>query len=1298
MKHYSTTANSVYNKFYSGLKSLGYPNSLRKIGISNGSLNNIPNESGCKLAVDAYAKLNINVAKICTWPNTGSCDVFKGTFVEIAPWWMWLLGIGYLAGETTRVTKSADPNQCSIDAAPGCKYETFKMVGEALQMAKDAGTIKKYDVFFDSHCFMPTTSVLDISGNMNYCTDISNLNLVNNSTIYKTPFDSYWGPIGKNMDHATLDQDLVDWLANEIETYISPSGKRQLSLCGGDTAHYTVHFPTGKTSTVNWVCSPNLQIVSGQGTKTIIVKPVGMGDAWVEATLTQNGILTHNKTLKKYAINVTFSEPVTIAPTTINNSRSWNSPMLALQDITILSVGELAMSSTLYLAPGVKIIVNPGGKLIVHGGKFTNACPNQMWHGVVVQGDLSKPMTKFYQGFVQMDNNGKIENAECGINVQDCGIVEATNANLINNTTNVKFGAIAATQTGISGTFTNTKFTLDNSYIGNAANFEAHLKMTGSGEVQVNGCTFSSPVSSNINNGINVEDTPLKMLGNNQLLSVPVLINSSAVLTNTGTISSDANATITISPKGKMVVDGGTLTNYTVGIMWKGITVMGDATKPMTKTEQGYIELKNSGKIENAECGIKVKGGGIVEATGAKFLNNKTGIKFEQLLNGQSGRSGTFTQTNFTTNSSYIGDIGNFEAHIATSKSGSIVVYGCDFLSTAPQAPNSPGFNNGITLSNTSLTVKDYCLPGSLISYPDGKCSDSKPSTFTGFFHGIKATNSGSSPTFKISYSTFNENLYGINIDGINNFELIRNTVTSTHNNSFGVFIANATGYKIEENNFYGTTSLKTTTGLRVGSSNVAENEVYKNNFTNLRTGQQFTGINSSLIDTLSPFLDSLTVTQHRGLVTGLQSLCNCFVGGQYRDILVGYENTTTIYTKLSIRQEQGSAQKPAGNWFSPTLPASNPHFENKSQHFIEYYHGTNPKELPRFLGRKNLHLVNFTNTCPSKIGTIISQESALTQYDEWNEEYQYWLNRLLEYEGDTNNEEYIMLLNMVSYFSQLKDNYYNSIIVTAYNDDNELNDDDEENDSTPDDEFIEKRSGNYDYSKFENLRFLYAYRGNYTDNLCIAETYISENKFGEALATIAQMYERFRLTEEQIFELRGLQTYVNWLVQLAENEKSIYLLPENEINYLVNFVETQTGRGVVFANNILCALYNICKEDETMRGLDGEVMKAEEQKSRKGESEKEDSYGLMVLRSYGLENITLVPNPTTGEFTIDNEQLTINSVEVFDIYGRKQNIQFHSYGLTVLRSYGLSNLPAGVYFVKIFTTQGEIVKKIVKE
>jgi len=76
------------------------------------------------------------------------------------------------------------------------------------------------------------------------------------------------------------------------------------------------------------------------------------------------------------------------------------------------------------------------------------------------------------------------------------------------------------------------------------------------------------------------------------------------------------------------------------------------------------------------------------------------------------------------------------------------------------------------------------------------------------------------------------------------------------------------------------------------------------------------------------------------------------------------------------------------------------------------------------------------------------------------------------------------------------------------------------------------------------------------------------------------------------------------------------------------------------------------------------------------------------------LGGVILYPNPTTGELTIDNGQLTINNVEIFDVYGRKILVPT----LTVLRSYNLTVLQPGIYFVRVGFEGGGSVKKVVKQ
>jgi len=1444
--HKNSDANSIYNNYYQSLKTLGYPTELRKIAVANGSLSNTPNGNGSELAfkmVYPWVLFNID-ARIRFYPSPS-----ETTNVFSAFWFV--LGLPVWKNETVE-SSSSDP--CSIDAAPGGYYNTFEQIND---QAKNWANVT--NLYFSNHCFMPIPSVLDISGKPDYCTDFSTTDLVATG---KIPFAAYWGSTSINMDHVEFSQDLVDWLTNEIETYIEPKGKRQLSMCGGDTAHYTVHFPAGKTSTVNWACSNNLQIISGQGTKTIIVKPIGFGKGWVEATLTGNSILTHNKTLKKYEVEVTFTEPVTIAPTTINNNRVWAAPVLALQDITILSGASLAVSSTLYLSAGVKIIVNPGGKLIVHGGTLTNACPGQMWNGVIVQGDLTKPMTQFYQGFVQMDLNGKIENAVCGVTVNGGGMVVANNASFINNTRAVKFWQIASGQTGTSGTFTNVNFILNNSYmgnpqehkghlnmeecgevlvtdcifsilfstnsdrgivalntttkwsgtnlltsipvtiqegatlinmgtiksndkttiliepkgklcidggtftnavsnqmwkgvvvqgnpalpvtqanqgflqilnngkiensvcgiqvqgggmvetnnaqiinnqtgveflslsatnkgipgiftntnfeinfkyIGNINNFAGHLKMNNCGEVKINDCTFSGAVSSNTFNGITVENAATTWAGNNELGAIPVTLLSGATLTNTGIVSSSAYTTITVHPGANLFVDGGTFTNDVSNLLWKGITVLGDPTKPMNKIYQGYLDIKNNGKIENAVCGITVHGGGRVETLfGAHFINNTHAIKFLPLAQGQSGTSGIIKDAIFTINNNYWGNIEDFETHIKAESSGKISIIGCTFLSSAPR--EFCNYNYGIFASNTDIDMGAKC--SSLPNCPYGIKPANK---FSGFNIAAYAINTGSSPAVRIRYSEFRNNDNGVIIDGINGNSVIRNEFIVNNDSvgssifSTGLYVANATGYKIEENRFVDTISQSgLSIGLHISNSGIPENEVYKNYFKRFSVAQKFEGKNSSV---------NGNAPGGALLSTGLQTLCNEFNENSKDDIHVGtYPFFFNPPIQSSIRDNQGGLRTPAGNLFD-NIPQMNINNTN-SNYRVNYYYGTLLKEQPLKYNNTFISPTLKNRNCPERNGppeaipdTNVMKVvvSSLSQYDEWNAAFEYWLTLLkVTPEG---SEEYYYILDNVSYYSALKDNYFNSIISARLG------------------AWLEEKEEIGKESLYEDLRFLFAYRNHYTDNLSIAETYLAQSNFREAQSTLSAIFEKFKLSEEQVSELISLQIFIRWLQQLEEKGETIYKLPENEIEYLVNYVETHSGRGVVFANNILCGLYNICRDNYELRITNYENEMEEKNDVVINQSSSAQSE-LSEFKKV-LANITLIPNPTTGQLTINSGQLTIESVEIFDIYGKK--IFEEKENLTVLRSYDLTVFPVGIYFVKIKTEAGEVMKKVVK-
>ncbi|WP_461305201.1 T9SS type A sorting domain-containing protein, partial [Aureisphaera sp.] len=76
-------------------------------------------------------------------------------------------------------------------------------------------------------------------------------------------------------------------------------------------------------------------------------------------------------------------------------------------------------------------------------------------------------------------------------------------------------------------------------------------------------------------------------------------------------------------------------------------------------------------------------------------------------------------------------------------------------------------------------------------------------------------------------------------------------------------------------------------------------------------------------------------------------------------------------------------------------------------------------------------------------------------------------------------------------------------------------------------------------------------------------------------------------------------------------------------------------------------------------------------------------------------DSILLYPNPVNDELSIFSMNSYINSIEVFDIRGRrmKQDIEEEKNSCTL----NVSSLETAVYFVRVVTESGSVTKKIIK-
>ena len=72
--------------------------------------------------------------------------------------------------------------------------------------------------------------------------------------------------------------------------------------------------------------------------------------------------------------------------------------------------------------------------------------------------------------------------------------------------------------------------------------------------------------------------------------------------------------------------------------------------------------------------------------------------------------------------------------------------------------------------------------------------------------------------------------------------------------------------------------------------------------------------------------------------------------------------------------------------------------------------------------------------------------------------------------------------------------------------------------------------------------------------------------------------------------------------------------------------------------------------------------------------------------------SLQISPNPTTGELRVENGELKTETVEVFDITGRKQYAEIRESNGGVLLN--ISHLPSGMYLVKVGGSVGKVVKQ----
>ena len=740
-------------------------------------------------------------------------------------------------------------------------------------------------------------------------------------------------------------------------------------------------------------------------------------------------------------------------------------------------------------------------------------------------------------------------------------------------------------------------------------------------------------------------------LGNKAVIysgSVDILPGNTYIVTDTVRFACDAS--ITVQPGGKLIVDGGVLTNACIDGMWKGIVVKGSTTTPQNSQTQGSVILTNA-TIENAEIAINIAptdnptngNGGIIQATNSKFINNVQSINYGSYENKNSSGSiinnmGTFIKCIFSINQNNFFTANNktFQWHVKLNQVRGIEFSGCSFNNISKLT--TPYIGTGILAQDAGFKVTTYC---SAISINCG-CSDNAiiNSVFEYLLSPIDVSNSGLNYSVYIDQCKLQNVTVGANIKSTPYFQFTRSNVTNFTN--FGLLSASSSGYKIEQNIFNGFG-----TGIGINNSGAASNLVYRNTFSSNTQGVSVFGINNS------PYI-----------LTGLQIKCNQFKKCG-RDILL--QSSATIATN------QGSSTEGADNCFTGTSYSS---LQIVTPFGLVYFRNSTPCYNP-FNPIGVTRISNATaNLCQATLcSNIVRDNEGIETYSGLQNERDILLR---EYElgnygyifENMENEEFpeelieeALLLSgnihkLNEEMRELSDNSIRSIIHDSIMDINLL-------------------KSWYEIVHTPIAKYL------------LAETRLFTDDYEGADAILYEIPDMFNFGEPEMEEHSNYIRFHNFKKQLQLENRSWSEIEDREISYLQTIAEANTGRSSTMAKGVLCFFFNICYEEnfedfiETLNKNSETINFEPETLNPKPVSE------------YGL---TIYPNPAQTEITVSigSSKVSIDKVELYDIFGKlliKQN--FYKSNGTI----PINKVPDGIYVIKIYLSNGDVENmKVVKQ
>ena len=666
-------------------------------------------------------------------------------------------------------------------------------------------------------------------------------------------------------------------------------------------------------------------------------------------------------------------------------------------------------------------------------------------------------------------------------------------------------------------------------------------------------------------------------------LANTLYVRNGGTLTITSTLNCYENASIIVEPGGKVIVNGGILTAAQNGKMWKGIVVLGDPTKQQTSEYQGTIELKSGAAIEHALCAIDVAspgnyvnpcggpigngnfGGGIIRADSATFYNNLRSVNYypyetPSMMGVFIDNVGRFTNCTFTDDSSNCFEYTNDNYHVKLWGVRNVTFEGCLFEDNN----SSYSQHGGVYSLDAGVKVKNYCSLKKVSPYIDCACPSAytTPTIFRKLIMGINSENTESWHQIYIDQSKFDTIPIAVQISNQNNYRVTRCDI----NYSLGLHSFNSSGYRIEENNFYGNTYFN---GIYVKNSGIADNQIYKNNFMNLNYGIFISGINGTN-DFKPPH--------------GLQLKCNNFTSND-KDIWGDFG---------SILPSQGSPSAGADNTFVGTI---NNTFFWFGSHALSYYHSPGNNHVPyNPIGNVTVYNNAAPCECASTFclpigGKALAGADSLEQYKMFQEQYDKLFAQL-----EKNPELLSELLIISDAMRELSDHAISRILGDSIL-------------------YIETLKRWYEVVRTPVAKY------------CLAEGYFNERNYEQSEAILREIPSMFAFNESELMEHENYMRFHHFKKQMYLSGKNWDKLDEAEVAYLQTIAEATNGRSSSMANGVLCFFYNICEEFKIEYGEGFPPKNAATETQTTDTQNKDTNYELSIYPNPTQSEIAVVTN-----------------------------------------------------------------------